>query len=160
MDAAASLQDVQIIDSEEQHQQQPSLRVDHLGQNVDQIFLQVDQLEKRLNEVEQFYSKSGKKQSNTSKASSVIRDRDKDKPIIEKPMDFSTIEKKWKAKDGTGYTNVREMCADVRLIFKNAMKYNDERHDVHVMAKTLLDKFEEKWLQLLPKVDEEVNSDI
>ncbi|PWA93680.1 Bromodomain-containing protein [Artemisia annua] len=219
MDAAASLQDVQIIDSEEQpqQQQQPSLRVDHLGQNVDQIFLQVDQLEKRLNEVEQFYSKSGKKQSNTSKASSVIRDRDKDKPvtsfrrrqqdasrreasatrrmqdlmrqfnqllqkhiiahqwagpfkepvdvvglglhdyyeIIEKPMDFSTIEKKWKAKDGTGYTNVREMCADVRLIFKNAMKYNDERHDVHVMAKTLLDKFEEKWLQLLPKVDEE-----
>ncbi|GKA82007.1 hypothetical protein Tco_0788755 [Tanacetum coccineum] len=31
-----------------------------------------------LNEVEQFYSKSGKKQSNTSKANSVIRDKDKD----------------------------------------------------------------------------------
>ncbi|GJZ94906.1 transcription factor GTE1-like protein [Tanacetum coccineum] len=176
------------------------------------------QLEKRLNEVEQFYSKSGRKQSNTSKASSVIRDKDKDKPvssfkrrqqdasrreasatrrmqdlmrqfnqllqkhitypsnfsrpflkpvdvvglglhdyneIIKNPMDFSTIDKKWKAKDGSGYTNVREMYADVRLIFKNAMKYNKETHDVHVMAKTLLDKFEEKWLQLLPKVDEE-----
>nr|GEU77960.1 transcription factor GTE1-like [Tanacetum cinerariifolium] len=194
------------------------LRVDELSQNVDQIFIQVDQLEKRLNEVEQFYSKSGRKQSNTSKASSVIRDKDKDKPvssfkrrqqdasrreasatrrmqdlmrqfnqllqkhitghqwagpflkpvdvvglelhdyneIIKKPMDFSTIDKKWKAKDGSGYTNVREMYADVRLIFKNAMKYNKETHDVHVMAKTLLDKFEEKWLQLLPKVDEEV----
>lgn len=60
------------------------------------------------------------------------------------------------AKDGTGYKNVREICADVRLVFKNAMKYNDERHDVHVMAKTLLGKFEEKWLQLLPKVAEEV----
>jgi hypothetical protein len=36
------------------------------------------------------------------------------------------------------------------------MKYNDERSDVHVMAKTLLEKFEEKWLQLLPKVTEEV----
>lgn len=61
------------------------------------------------------------------------------------------------AKDGDGYKNVREMCADVRLIFKNAMKYNDEKRDVHVMAKTLLGKFEEKWLGLLPKIVEEVN---
>ncbi|KAB1218474.1 Transcription factor GTE1 [Morella rubra] len=29
------------------------------------------------------------------------------------------------------------------------------RSDVHVMAKTLLEKFKEKWLQLLPKVTEE-----
>lgn len=71
-------------------------------------------------------------------------------------MDFSTIKSKMEAKDGTGYKNVREICADVRLIFKNAMKYNSEKDDVHVMAKTLLDKFETKWLQLLPKVDEEV----
>ncbi|KAI3683341.1 hypothetical protein L1987_83844 [Smallanthus sonchifolius] len=176
----------------------------------------------RLNEVEQFYSKTNKKQSNTSKGSSVMKDNDKDKrfssfkrrqldasrretaaakrmqdlirqlaallpsftiiggvtghkwagpfmqpvdvvglglhdyyEIIEKPMDFSTIKNKMEAKDGSGYKNVREICADVRLIFKNAMKYNDERNDVHVMAKTLLAKFEEKWLLLLPKVDEE-----
>ncbi|KZV34009.1 hypothetical protein F511_02782, partial [Dorcoceras hygrometricum] len=75
--------------------------------------------------------------------------------VIEKPMDFSTIKSKMEAKDGTGYKNVRELSADVRLIFKNAIKYNEERDDVHVMAKTLLDKFETKWLQLLPKVDEE-----
>nr|KAJ0226965.1 hypothetical protein LSAT_V11C100030110 [Lactuca sativa] len=158
---------------------------EELGQNVDQIIVKVDELEQRLNEVEQFYSKPGKKQSNTSKASSVMKEKDKDKQItsfkrrqldasrreaaatkrmqdlmrqfsvIEKPMDFSTIKAKMEAKDGTGYNNVREICADVRLIFKNAMKYNDERNDVHVMAKTLLAKFEEKWLQLLPKVDEE-----
>jgi hypothetical protein len=36
------------------------------------------------------------------------------------------------------------------------MKYNNERSDVHVMAKTWLEKFEEKWLQLLPKVTEGV----
>lgn len=71
-------------------------------------------------------------------------------------MDFSTIKNQMEAKDGTGYKNVREICADVRLVFKNAMKYNNERSDVHVMAKTLLEKFEEKWLQLLPKVTEEV----
>ncbi|XP_059456802.1 transcription factor GTE6 [Corylus avellana] len=78
--------------------------------------------------------------------------------VIDKPMDFSTIKNQMEAKDGTGYKNVREICADVRLVFKNAMKYNNERSDVHVMAKTLLEKFEEKWLQLLPKVTEEEKS--
>ncbi|KAL2549579.1 Transcription factor GTE1 [Forsythia ovata] len=75
--------------------------------------------------------------------------------IIDRPMDFSTIKNQMEAKDGTGYKHVREICADVRLVFKNAMKYNDEKSDVHVMAKTLLEKFEEKWLQFLPKAMEE-----
>ncbi|TYH19852.1 hypothetical protein ES288_A05G384700v1 [Gossypium darwinii] len=75
--------------------------------------------------------------------------------IIEKPMDFSTIKNQMEAKDGTGYKNVRDICADVRLVFNNAMKYNDEGSDVHLMAKTLLEKFEEKWQLLLPKVTEE-----
>ncbi|KAJ7969374.1 Transcription factor like [Quillaja saponaria] len=75
--------------------------------------------------------------------------------VVEKPMDFGTIKNKMEATDGTGYKNVREIYADVRLVFKNAMKYNDEKNDVHVMAKTLLEKFEEKWLQLLPKVADE-----
>ncbi|MQM07345.1 hypothetical protein Taro_040195, partial [Colocasia esculenta] len=75
--------------------------------------------------------------------------------IIKKPMDFDTIRNRMEVKDGTGYKNVREIYADVRLVFTNAMTYNDERNDIHQMAKTLLDKFEEKWLQLLPKVIEE-----
>ncbi|KAF6134692.1 hypothetical protein GIB67_002093 [Kingdonia uniflora] len=75
--------------------------------------------------------------------------------VIDKPMDFSTIKNQMEAKDGTGYKNVREIYADVRLVFKNAMTYNDDRNDVHVMAKSLLAKFEEKWLSLVPKVIEE-----
>lgn len=75
--------------------------------------------------------------------------------IIDRPMDFSTIKNQMEARDGAGYKHVREIFADVRLVFKNAMKYNDEKSDVHRMAKTLLEKFEEKWLQLLPKVTEE-----
>uniref|UniRef100_A0A2N9EV55 Bromo domain-containing protein n=1 Tax=Fagus sylvatica TaxID=28930 RepID=A0A2N9EV55_FAGSY len=183
---------------------------------VDDIFVKVDTLEQRVNEIEQFYSSKSKKQLSASKASSIVKDKDKEKHIpsikkqqqdasrreaaaakrmlelmrqfgtilrqimqhkwawpfmepvdveglklhdyyevIDKPMDFSTIKNQMEAKDGTGYKNVREICADVRLVFKNAMKYNDERSDVHVMAKTLLEKFEEKWLQLLPKVTEE-----
>lgn len=39
------------------------------------------QLEKRFNEVEQFYSKTNKKQSNTSKGSSATKDNEKDKPL-------------------------------------------------------------------------------
>ncbi|KAL2530830.1 Transcription factor GTE1 [Forsythia ovata] len=190
--------------------------VESFNQQVDEIFIQVDQLEQNLNEVEQFYSSANKKQPNTPKGSSILKDKDRDKlfanfkrrqqdaasreaaadkrmqelmrqfgnmlrqitqhkwagpfmqpvdvvglglhdyyEVIEKPMDFSTIKSKMEARDGNGYKNVREICADVRLIFKNAMKYNKERDDVHVMAKTLLEKFETKWLQLLPKVDEE-----
>ncbi|KAL7105635.1 hypothetical protein ACP275_07G056300 [Erythranthe tilingii] len=75
--------------------------------------------------------------------------------VIEKPMDFSTIKSKMEAKDGTGYKNILEFCADVRLIFNNAIKYNDERNDLHIMAKILLNKFEEKWSRISPKVDEE-----
>ncbi|KAK6161273.1 hypothetical protein DH2020_004654 [Rehmannia glutinosa] len=189
--------------------------VESLNQSVDEIFVKVDQLEQKLNEVEQFYS-SSTKHPNTPKSGSSMKEKDREKflasfnkrqqdaahkeaaaaermqelmhqfgkilrymtqqkwagpfmqpvdvvglklhdyyKVIEKPMDFSTIISKMEAKDGTGYKNVREICADVRLIFKNAMKYNDEKDDVHVMAKSLLDKFETRWLQLLPKVDEE-----
>ncbi|KAK4366593.1 hypothetical protein RND71_014473 [Anisodus tanguticus] len=75
--------------------------------------------------------------------------------IIDRPMDFSTIKNQMEARNGAGYKHIREIWADVGLVFKNAMKYNDEKSDVHLMAKTLQEKFEEKWLQLLPKVNEE-----
>ncbi|KAJ9545427.1 hypothetical protein OSB04_025134 [Centaurea solstitialis] len=75
--------------------------------------------------------------------------------VIDRPMDFSTIKNLMEAKDGTEYKHVRDICSDVRLVFQNAMKYNDDKSDVHVMAKTLLEKFEEKWLQFLPRVTEE-----
>ncbi|KAG5219163.1 transcription factor GTE [Salix suchowensis] len=151
-------------------------------------------LERRVNEVEQFYLNISKKQqSGSSKGggNSIVKDKDKERhvpsirnsnkmhratqmglafyatvdvkglglhdyyEVIDKPMDLSTIKNQIESNDGTGYKNVREICVDARLVFKNAMKYNDEKSDVHVMARTLLGKFEEKWLQLLPKVTEE-----
>ncbi|XP_020253062.1 transcription factor GTE1-like [Asparagus officinalis] len=72
------------------------------------------------------------------------------KNIVKKPMDFSTIRKQM---DANVYKNVREIYADVRLVFTNAMTYNDDdKSDIHVMARTLLERFEEKWLQLIHKV--------
>ncbi|KAK1589419.1 hypothetical protein Q3G72_033835 [Acer saccharum] len=180
---------------------------------VDEIFQKVDKLEQKVDEIEQFYLNTSKIQPSTSKSSSIVKDKEKERhvpgirkqkqeasrrekaaekrmeelmrqlgtilrnltqhkwarpflqpvdvkglglddyyEVIDKPMDFSTVKKQMEAKE---YKNVREICTDVRLIFKNAMEYNDERSDVHIMAKTLLAKFEEKWLQLLPKVTEE-----
>ncbi|XP_042014869.1 transcription factor GTE6-like isoform X2 [Salvia splendens] len=75
--------------------------------------------------------------------------------IIDRPMDFSTIKNQMETNDGTGYKHVREICADVRLVFKNAMKYNDGKSEVHKKAVRLLEIFEEKWLKFLPKVIEE-----
>ncbi|XP_074311947.1 transcription factor GTE1-like isoform X2 [Silene latifolia] len=72
-----------------------------------------------------------------------------------KPRDFSSIKRRMEIKDGTGYNHVREIYSDVRSVLKNAMKYNDERSDEHITANTLLAKFEEKWLLLLPKVMQE-----
>ncbi|XP_009143727.1 transcription factor GTE1 [Brassica rapa] len=72
--------------------------------------------------------------------------------VIEKPMDLGTIRTKM---EGSEYSNVREIYADVRLVFKNAMRYNEEKHDVYVMAESLLEKFEEKWLTIMPKLVEE-----
>lgn len=73
-----------------------------------------------------------------------------------KPMVFGTIKNQMEAKNGNWYENVREICAEVRLVFTNAMKYNDGQSDVHVMAKSSLEKFEEKWMQMLFEVAEEV----
>ncbi|XP_020158369.1 transcription factor GTE1 [Aegilops tauschii subsp. strangulata] len=75
--------------------------------------------------------------------------------IITKPMDFSTIRNKMEGKESTTYNSVREIYSDVRLVFTNAMKYNVEGHPVNIMAKFLLERFEEKWLHLLPKVENE-----
>lgn len=75
--------------------------------------------------------------------------------VIKKPMDLGTIKNRMEAKDGTGYKNVREMDADVRLVFENAMKYNEPDSDAHKMATTLLEIYQAKWRQLLPKVEKE-----
>ncbi|XP_024361442.1 transcription factor GTE6 isoform X2 [Physcomitrium patens] len=73
--------------------------------------------------------------------------------VIEKPMDLGTIKNKMDAKDTSGYQHVQEVCDDMRLVFSNAMTYNPEGSDVHVMSKTLSDKFEEKWKALIePKL--------
>ncbi|KAF8026270.1 hypothetical protein BT93_F2930 [Corymbia citriodora subsp. variegata] len=190
-----------------------SSEIEAYEHGVDQILIKVNELEKRVCEVEQFHHDHSKKQPSIPKGSTLGKDErqisglkklQKDgcsgeaaaakrmqqlisqfgvilrqitqhkwawpflqpvdvkglglhdyHKVIEKPMDFGTIKKRMGATDGTAYKNVQEICADVRLVFKNAMKYNDEKSEIHVMAKKLLGKFDDKWLLLLPKVTEE-----
>ncbi|XP_038986245.1 transcription factor GTE4-like isoform X2 [Phoenix dactylifera] len=62
--------------------------------------------------------------------------------IIKHPMDLGTVKsrlsKNW-------YKSPREFAEDVRLTFRNAMIYNPEGQDVHIMAKQLSQIFDERW---------------
>ncbi|KAK9704796.1 hypothetical protein RND81_07G011800 [Saponaria officinalis] len=191
--------------------------VDEYQHRVDEVVSQVNRIEQRVLEIDQFYINNSKQLANASRGGSASKEKDKDKErhvtnakkqndaasreaastkrmqelirqfgtilsqiskhkfawpfmepvdvkglglhdyyeIIEKPMDFGTIKKRMEAKDDSGYKHVREIYNDVRLVFQNAMKYNDEKNKFHVMAKTLLEKFEDKWRQFLPRVIEE-----
>ncbi|KAI3830677.1 hypothetical protein MKX03_005423 [Papaver bracteatum] len=62
--------------------------------------------------------------------------------IIKHPIDLGTVKSKiYKGE----YTSPLGFCADVRLTFSNAMRYNPPGHEVHTMASELRTIFEERW---------------
>jgi hypothetical protein len=76
--------------------------------------------------------------------------------VIKKPMDLGTIRDKMDKKDGQGYQTPEQVAADIRLVFSNAMTYNREGTDVHIMAEALNAKFNERWrAQMEHKLAEE-----
>ncbi|KAF3330331.1 transcription factor GTE1-like protein [Carex littledalei] len=73
--------------------------------------------------------------------------------VIKKPMDLGTILNRMEAKEESrSYKNVYDICSDVRLVFTNAMTYNDPGSHVHIMAQKLSSVFEELWYPLSLKV--------
>jgi len=70
--------------------------------------------------------------------------------IIKTPMDLGTIQKKLGSRE---YTTVDEWIADVRLVFRNAMKFNPPDDPVHTMAKQLQLAFDKKLAGVLEKLD-------
>ena len=46
------------------------------------------------------------------------------------------------AMDSRPYKHPNDVHHDMKLVFDNAMRYNSAGSDVHVMAQTVLDKFE------------------
>eukprot|EP00850_Spirogloea_muscicola_P000108 SM000001S04510 [mRNA] locus=s1:685470:687901:+ [translate_table: standard] len=66
--------------------------------------------------------------------------------VIKRPMDLGTIQQRMERLGSEGgYHTPQEIADDVRLVFSNAMTYNHEGTDVHVMARTLAKKFDERW---------------
>jgi len=62
--------------------------------------------------------------------------------IITNPMDLSTVESKLNDRE---YETLDDFAKDVRLIWKNAEKYNGPEHPVSKMGQTLSVEFEKKF---------------
>ncbi|KAN0032866.1 hypothetical protein ACTFIV_006798 [Dictyostelium citrinum] len=67
--------------------------------------------------------------------------------VIKNPMDLSTIKN---TLDNNGYSTIKDFAADVRLMFENALTYNADSSPVWKHAKTLLNAFDQKFLQNFP----------
>lgn len=67
--------------------------------------------------------------------------------IVKQPMDFRSIKENI---DNSVYDTPEQFGEHVRLVFKNAMTFNSQKdHPVHVAAKELAYKFEERFRQLI-----------
>eukprot|EP01035_Chromulina_nebulosa_P019436 gene19436-25316_t len=73
------------------------------------------------------------------------------KLIIQKPIDFSTINQKLQSNQ---YENSEQFAFDMRLVFRNAITYNQLRdHPVHIAARELSVKFEERYRVILNQLN-------
>ncbi|KFM24985.1 Transcription factor GTE1 [Auxenochlorella protothecoides] len=69
---------------------------------------------------------------------------------IARPMDFGAVRA---SLEGGAYAHPDAFVADVRLVFNNARAYNPPGSDVHVMADTLLERFDEKYVAyVVPRI--------
>jgi len=77
--------------------------------------------------------------------------------IIKKPMDLSTV--KSNIEKGV-YATVQDCAEDIRLIWSNCKKYNQDGSDFYNLAETFSKRFEDKYLKIKaeePAVEEEVD---
>lgn len=72
--------------------------------------------------------------------------------VIKKPMDLGTVKKRLNMKQ---YPTPLEFADDIALTFTNAMTYNPVGHDVYKMAETLKGRFEEWWVGMVRKMEDE-----
>lgn len=72
--------------------------------------------------------------------------------IISKPMDLGTIKMNL---NKNLYHTPEEFAADVRLTFNNALLYNPNGHEVHILAQQFLEKFEQLFRPVYHKYQSE-----
>ena len=69
--------------------------------------------------------------------------------IIKQPMDLGTVKKRLHSLE---YKSRRECAEEIRLCFRNAMKYNPPNNIVHSSAKELVDFFEDQIRSFCPEL--------
>ena len=73
--------------------------------------------------------------------------------VVPNPIDLGTIKANMEAGH---YKDCASVKADVIRVFENACVFNPPGTDVHVLACTLRDRFEERWRdQVLPRIEDE-----
>lgn len=65
--------------------------------------------------------------------------------VIKKPMDLGTVTTKLESGE---YSNVEKFAADVRLVWKNALVYNQPGSEIYITAEKLSQAFEKKMSKL------------
>ncbi|CAH2220660.1 E3 ubiquitin- ligase TRIM33 isoform X1 [Pelobates cultripes] len=70
--------------------------------------------------------------------------------IIKKPMDLSTVKKKLQKKHSQHYQTPEDFVADVRLIFKNCERFNENDSEVAQAGKAVALYFEDKLPEIYP----------
>ncbi len=75
--------------------------------------------------------------------------------IIRNPMDLGTIRN---GINNSRYRTLADVAAHVRLVFDNAMTYNQPGSDVYPVAKEMLQAFEVQWAGLLNAVEADEES--
>jgi len=69
--------------------------------------------------------------------------------VIEDPMDLSTIQNRLNTPTRQGgYSSAQRFADDMRLVFQNALTYNDEGDPVWQAAKTMDAFFEQEWTKM------------
>ena len=69
-------------------------------------------------------------------------------------MDLGTIKTRLQS---IQYDDLNDFARDVRLTFRNAMKYNPVTHNVHIAAMKLLREFEEDYNKIFLRNEKDSN---
>jgi Histone acetylation protein/Bromodomain len=69
--------------------------------------------------------------------------------VIQQPMDLGTVKNRLHS---VAYQSRLEVANDIRLCFRNAMKYNPPQNGIHVAAKELLLYFEDQLRSFCPEI--------
>ena len=77
--------------------------------------------------------------------------------IVKNPMDLGTIRKRLEKVGGSDpYRDIRQVAADVALVFNNAILYNPKEHDIHKVAVQMKKTAENQFRQTIAAYERKI----